>query len=196
MPRGRKRTFDEDTALQTAMELFWRQGYEGTSIADITQALGIQPPSLYAAFGSKLDLFEKALGRYMAQPTADLRDAMEQPTAREAALHLLTSRAEAFTAPGLPRGCMTVRAGLACGEAHSDVVDLLAGVRDETRKAVLQRFEKAVAEGDLPAGTDCGALARCLMATIYGLSVEAAAGARREELLAAATLTAQLVPAG
>ncbi|RBM07307.1 TetR/AcrR family transcriptional regulator [Streptomyces sp. PT12] len=196
MPRGRKRTFDEDAALQTAMELFWRQGYEGTSIADICQALGIQPPSLYAAFGSKRDLFEKALDRYMSRPTADLREAVERPTAREAALHLLTSRVEAFTAPGLPRGCMTVRAGLACGEAHSEVVDLLAAVRDETRKTVLERFEKAVADGDLPAGTDCGALARGLMATIYGLSVEAASGAQRDELLAAATLAAQLVPAG
>ncbi|MDO0916723.1 TetR/AcrR family transcriptional regulator [Streptomyces sp. DT2A-34] len=196
MPRGRKRMFDEDAALQTAMELFWRQGYEGTSIADITQALGIQPPSLYAAFGSKRELFEKALDRYMARPTADLREAMARPTAREVALHLLTSRVEAFIAPGLPRGCMTVRAGLACGEAHSDVVDLLAAVREETRKTVLERFEKAVADGDLPAGTDCGALARCLMATIYGLSVEAASGAPREELLAAATFAAQLVPAG
>ncbi|MCF1595191.1 TetR/AcrR family transcriptional regulator [Streptomyces muensis] len=195
MPRGRKRTFDEGVALQTAMELFWRRGYEGTSISDICQALNIQPPSLYAAFGSKRDLFAKALDRYMCRPTDDLREAMAEATAREAALRLLTRRVEAFTAPGQPPGCMTVQAALACGEAHGEIVDLVTAAREETRKTVLERFEKAVADGDLPMGTDCGALARYLMATLYGFSVEAASGAPREELLAAATLAAQLVPA-
>ena len=80
MTRGRKRAFDGDAALYTAMELFWRQGYEGTSIADLTQALGINPPSLYAAFGSKRELFEKALDRYMCERTVQLEVAMAEPS--------------------------------------------------------------------------------------------------------------------
>ncbi len=194
MPGGRKRAFDDQVALHTAMELFWRQGYEGTSIADLTQALGINPPSLYAAFGSKRELFEKALDRYICERTDQVEEAMAQPTAHQAVLDLLTGRAEAFTAPGQPSGCLTVQGGLAAGEPHHEIVDLLAAAREEMRRTVLDRFDKAVAGGDLPAGTDCAALTRYVMAAMYGLSVEAASGAPREELLAAAILAAQVVP--
>lgn len=194
MPGGRKRGFDDQLALQTAMELFWRQGYEGTSVADLTKALGINPPSLYAAFGSKRDLFEKTLDRYMCERTVQLEEAMAQPTAHQAVLDLLTGRVEVFTAPGRPFGCMTVQAGLASGEPHHEIVDLLTAAREQMRQTVLDRFEKALADGDLPAGTDCAALARYVMAAVYGLSVEAASGAPREELTAAAILAAQVVP--
>jgi AcrR family transcriptional regulator len=176
------------------MELFWRQGYEGTSIADLTKALGINPPSLYAAFGSKRDLFEKTLDRYMCERNVQLDDAMAQPTAHEAVLELLTGRVKVFTSPGQPAGCMTVQAGLSSGELHHEIVDLLAAAREEFRQAVLVRLDKAVVDGDLPVGTNCIALARYVMASIYGLSVEAAAGAPQEELMAAATLAAQVVP--
>lgn len=194
MPGGRKRAFDDQAALHTAMELFWRQGYEGTSITDLTQALGINPPSLYAAFGSKRELFEKALDRYMCERTVQLEVAMAEPTAYQAVLELLTGRVEVFTAPGQPAGCMTIQAGLSSGEPHHEIVDLLAAAREEMRRTVLDRFDKAVAGGDLPAGTDCAALARYVMAAIYGLSVEAASGAPKEELQAAAILAAQVVP--
>ncbi|MEW9870721.1 TetR/AcrR family transcriptional regulator [Arthrobacter sp. HS15c] len=194
MTRGRKRAFDGDAALYTAMELFWRQGYEGTSIADLTQALGINPPSLYAAFGSKRELFEKALDRYMCERTVQLEVAMAEPTAYQAVLQLLTGRVEVFTAPGRPAGCMTIQAGLSSGQPHHEIVDLLAAAREEMRRTVLNRFDKSVSGGDLPAGTDCAALARCVMAAIYGLSVEAASGAPKEELQAAAILAAQVVP--
>ena len=194
MPGGRRRGFDDQAALQTAMELFWRQGYEGTSVADLTKALGINPPSLYAAFGSKRDLFEKTLDRYMCERSVQLKEAMAQPTAHQAVLHLLTGRAEVFTAPGRPFGCMTVQAGLASGEPHHEIVDLLTAAREQMRQTVLDRFEKAVAEGDLAAGTDCSALARYVMAAVYGLSVEAASGAPREELISAATLASQVIP--
>ncbi|MBP2266357.1 AcrR family transcriptional regulator [Pseudarthrobacter sp. PvP004] len=196
MPGGRKRGFDDQVALQTAMELFWRQGYEGTSIADLTKALGINPPSLYAAFGSKRDLFEKTLDRYMCERSVQLEDAMAQPTAHEAVLDLLTGRVRVFTSPGQPAGCMTVQAGLSSGEPHHEIVDLLAAAREEIRQTVLDRLDKALADGDLPAGTNCTALARYVMAAIYGLSVEAASGAPREELMAAAELAAQVVPRG
>lgn len=194
MPGGRKRGFDDQVALQTAMELFWRQGYEGTSIADLTKALGINPPSLYAAFGSKRDLFEKTLDRYMCERGVQLEDAMAQPTAHEAVHDLLTGRVRVFTSPGQPAGCMTVQAGLSSGEPHHEIVDLLAAAREEIRQAVLARLDKALADGDLPVGTNCTALARYVMAAIYGLSVEAASGAPQEELMAAAELAAQVVP--
>jgi AcrR family transcriptional regulator len=194
MPGGRKRGFDDQVALRTAMELFWRQGYEGTSITDLTKALGINPPSLYAAFGSKRELFEKTLDRYMCERTVQLAEAMTKPTAHEAVLDLLTGRVEVFTAPGQPFGCMTVQAGLTSGEPHHEIVDLLAAAREQMRQTVLDRFDKALADGDLPAGTDCAALARYVMAAIYGLSVEAASGAPKEELTAAAILAAQVVP--
>lgn len=111
MPGVRKRTFDDQDALRTAMELFWCQGYEGTSIADLTQALGINPPSLYAAFGSKRDLFERTLNRYMCERTIQLEEAMTRPTADEAVLELLTGRVEVFTSPCQPAGCMTIPGG-------------------------------------------------------------------------------------
>ena len=194
MPGGRKRTFDDQDALRTAMELFWRQGYEGTSIADLTQALGINPPSLYAAFGSKRELFERTLNRYMCERTIQLEEAMTRPTAHEAVLELLTGRVEVFTSPSQPAGCMTIQAGLSAGDPPQEIVDLLAAAREEMRRSVLRRFDKALAEGDLPPDTDCSALARYVMSAIYGLSVEAASGAPRQELMAAAVLAAGVVP--
>ena len=194
MPGGRKRTFDDQDALRTAMELFWRQGYEGTSIADLTQALGINPPSLYAAFGSKRELFERTLNRYMCERTIQLEEAMTRPTAHEAVLELLTGRVEVFTSPSQPAGCMTIQAGLSAGDPHQEIVDLLAAAREEMRRSVLRRFDKALAEGDLPPDTDCSALARYVMSAVYGLSVEAASGAPRQELRAAAVLAAGVVP--
>ncbi|WP_369035009.1 MULTISPECIES: TetR/AcrR family transcriptional regulator [Streptomyces] len=193
MPRGGKRAFDEEAALDVALELFWRQGYEGTSIADLTAAMDIRPPSLYAAFGNKQQLFEKVLDRYAQARSPLSREALAQPTAREVAVRLLTGLVEAYTTPGKPRGCLTVQAGLASGEESRAIVELLTAARDDYRQAVCDRFEKAVADGDLPAGTDCRALARFLMATAEGLAVNAVSGASREELMAAAVLATQVV---
>lgn len=196
MPRGgSKRAFDEEAALDVALELFWRQGYEGTSIADLTTAMDIRPPSLYAAFGNKQQLFEKVLDRYGQARSPLSREALAQPTAREVAVRLLTGLVEAYTTPGKPRGCLTVQAGLASGEDGRAIVEVLKAARDDYRHTVQDRFEKAVIDGDLPAGTDCKILARFLMATAEGLAVNAAADAPREELLAAAILAAQVVPA-
>ncbi|MFD7232801.1 TetR/AcrR family transcriptional regulator [Streptomyces sp. NPDC059881] len=194
MPRGRRRAFDRDAALDTAMELFWRQGYASTSIADLTSAMGINPPSLYAAFGNKRTLFEEALERYATSRARYLTEAMAEPTARQAAQRFLTGTAEAATLPDRPAGCLTVQGGLACAEEDREVVELLATYRDGTRQALLERFEKALTDGDLPQDTDCRALARCVVAAAEGLNVEAAAGAPREELLAAAILGATVVP--
>ncbi|WP_240529059.1 TetR/AcrR family transcriptional regulator [Streptomyces antioxidans] len=194
MPRGRRRGFDRGAALDTAMEMFWRRGYASTSVADLTAAMGINPPSLYAAFGNKRALFEEALERYARERSRYLAEAMAESTARAATLRFLRGTAEAATLPDRPAGCLTVQGGLACAEEDREVVELLAAYRAGTRRALLERFEKAVADGDLPESTDCPALARCVVAAAEGLNVEAAAGAPREELLAAAALGAAVVP--
>ncbi|MHA7179398.1 TetR/AcrR family transcriptional regulator [Arthrobacter sp. MDB2-24] len=195
MPAGRKRGFDDQAALQRAMELFWRQGYEGTSIADLTAAMGINPPSLYAAFGSKRDLFEKALGRYMCQRTVQMEAAIAAPGVYDAVTTLLLGRIDVFTDPELPAGCMTVQSGLSLAEPHAEIVEMLSQARESMRLMVLERIIRAVTEGELSSTTGCEALTRFIMTTLYGLSVEAAAGAPKNELVAAARLATEVVQA-
>ncbi|WP_330235712.1 TetR/AcrR family transcriptional regulator [Streptomyces sp. NBC_00566] len=195
MPRGRRRAFDRDAALDIAMDLFWRRGYAGTSIADLTAAMGINPPSLYAAFGNKRGLFEEALSRYEKERSRCLTESMAEPTARGAVLKFLTGTAEAATLPDRPPGCLTVQGGLACGAEDGEIVELLATSRARTRHALHDRLEKAVTDGDLPPDTDCAALARCVFATAQGLNVEASAGATYPELAAAAEVAARVIPA-
>src|SRR5262245_43495035 len=114
---GRPREFDLDKALDRALEVFWRKGYEGSSIADLTAAMGINPPSLYAAFGNKEDLFRKALDRYVAERTHFWSEALAQPTARASVGHLLRESANFLTETCNPPGCLMVRGALACSEA-------------------------------------------------------------------------------
>ncbi|MFI9391248.1 TetR/AcrR family transcriptional regulator [Streptomyces bauhiniae] len=194
MPRGRKRAFDRDAALDIAMNLFWRQGYTGTSIADLTAAMGINPPSLYATFGNKRALFEEALSRYENERSRTLTESMAEPTARQAVLKFLTGTAKAATLPDRPAGCLTVQGGLACGGEDGEIVQLLAASRARTRQALHDRLSQAVTDGDLPPSTDCAALARCVVATAEGLNVEASAGATYPELAAAAEVGARVIP--
>ncbi|MFE3559782.1 TetR/AcrR family transcriptional regulator [Streptomyces sp. NPDC059193] len=194
MPRGRRRAFDRDAALDIAMNMFWSRGYAGTSVADLTAAMGINPPSLYSAFGNKRALFEETLQRYAGECARYVTEAMAEPTARAAALRFLTATVEAATQPDRPAGCLAVQGGLACAEEDREVVELLVAYRAGTRHMLLDRFEKAVADGDLPPSADCPALARYVIAAAEGLNVEAAAGAPRAELLTAATLGASVVP--
>src|SRR4051812_21366670 len=127
--RGRPRGFDVDRALDRALELFWRKGYEGTSLPDLTGAMGINRPSLYAAFGNKEQLFRKALDRYAEGPAAYVREALDEPTARAVAERLLGGTADLLTDPRHPGGCLTVQGALACGEAAESVRRELAARR-------------------------------------------------------------------
>src|SRR5438046_5943942 len=112
---GRPRAFDADEALDQALTVFWRKGYEGASLPDLTRAMGINRPSLYAAFGNKEALFRKVLDRYAEGSAACVREALAEPTARSVVEQLLTSAAELFTDPRNPRGCLAVQGALACG---------------------------------------------------------------------------------
>src|ERR1700693_4126605 len=116
-PAGRPRSFDLDQALDRALQVFWRKGYEGTSLADLTGAIGINRPSLYAAFGDKETLFRKALDRYAEGPAAYVREALKQPTARAVTEQLLRGTTDLLTDTHHPSGCLVVQSALVCGEA-------------------------------------------------------------------------------
>ncbi|HEX9447707.1 MAG TPA: TetR/AcrR family transcriptional regulator [Dongiaceae bacterium] len=182
MKIGRPRAFDLNTALQQALLVFWRQGYEGTSIADLTEAMGINPPSLYAAFGSKEGLFRRALESYLDQRQAFLQQAYDQPTARDVAMHLLRGTADIQTDPAHPRGCLLIQGALSCGDTAEAIRQELMHRRDQEEIALCQRFERALREGDLDRHQDPASLARYITTILQGMAVKAASGASRHEL--------------
>jgi len=179
---GRPRSFDLDKALDAAMQVFWRNGYEGASLSALTQAMGINRPSLYAAFGDKETLFRKALDRYDQGPAAYVRDALKQPTARAVTQHLLRGTADLFTDPHHPLGCLMVQGALVCGDADDCIRRELVSRRAAGEAAIRRRFKRAKAEGDLPADSNPADLARYVVTISQGMAVQAASGARREEL--------------
>ncbi|MDR7275665.1 TetR/AcrR family transcriptional regulator [Catenuloplanes atrovinosus] len=181
-PVGRPRAFDADEALDRAMRVFWQNGYEGASLPDLLGAMGISRTSMYAAFGNKEDLFRKALARYADGPASYGAEAVAAPTAREVATVFLHGAVRSATMPGYPTGCLSLRASLIGGEDGQVIRDLLAAWRDETSAMLRKRFQRAVDEGDLPAGTDPALLTRYVMTIGNGVAVQAAAGAPRDEL--------------
>lgn len=179
---GRPRGFDVEEALDRAMRLFWRKGYLGTSLSDLTGELGISRASLYAAFGSKEELYRRALDRYGAGPSGYQRDALEKRTAYDVVERVLLGVVEMGTNPRNPPGCMWVVGALSCGDPESSLrKELIARrTRDEARLA--KRFKRAIAEGDLPRDADPVALTRYVGTVNFGLAVQAAAGASPADL--------------
>jgi AcrR family transcriptional regulator len=174
--------------------VFWRQGYEGASLSDLTRAMGINRPSLYAAFGNKEQLFRRALDRYSEGPAAYVRAALTEPTGRAVAERLLHGTIDLLTDLRNPHGCLLVQGALACGEAAESVRRELIARRVAGEGAVRQRFERALADGDLPAGADPADLARYLVTVIRGMGVQAAGGSGREELRRVADLALRAWP--
>jgi len=183
--RGRPREFDIDCALDSALKVFWQKGYEGTSLTDLTEAMGITRPSLYAAFGSKEELFHKVLDRYASGPAAFVREALTASTAREVAANLLTGTVDLLTCPHNPHGCLMVQAALSSGDNAERVKEELASYRVARETAIRRRLEQARDDGDLPADSPPADLARYIAVIMQGLAVEAANGASRAELLRA-----------
>jgi AcrR family transcriptional regulator len=186
--RGRPRSFDRDEALERAMELFWRQGYEATSLADLTAAMGINPPSLYAAFGDKEHLFLAAVERYEnlgRGPGAGclLEDA---PTARAAIESVLKETAIELSKPSQPKGCMLITAATNCSAESAHVQRALAERRAEQKKHLKDRIARGITDGDLARGTDAGALADFYVTVLTGMSMQSRDGATRKTLLATA----------
>jgi AcrR family transcriptional regulator len=182
MPRGRPRKFNTEKALDAALLLFWRHGYEGTSLAALTKAMGVNVPSLYAAFGNKEMLFKKVLNRYLQNPASYLPKALEQPTARRAVEKLFRGAIDMVMNPRHPDGCLLVQGALASGPAAASVRKELSLCRKAAEAAVRRRLECAIAEGDLPANVNAAKLARYILTVLWGLSVQAAGGATRAQL--------------
>src|SRR5581483_2250712 len=134
-PKSR-RAFDIDEALERALEVFWRKGYEGASLSDLTRAMGINRPSLYAAFGNKEELFRRALDRYAEGPAAYVKEALDEPTARAVAERLLHGSIDLMTDRGKPHGCLMVQGALACGEAADSIRQELIARRLAAESAV------------------------------------------------------------
>jgi AcrR family transcriptional regulator len=182
-PLGRPRAFDTDEALDQAMYLFWRKGFLGTSLSDLTEAMGINRPSLYAAFGNKEALFRRAVERYFQGPARYLQDALKEPTARSVVERLLHGVVELVTDPKLPRTCLWVHGALSCGGTSDPLQEEFVTQRAQGHADLRARFKRAIDEGDLPSASDADALARFVQTVNFGLSVQAATGASRKELL-------------
>jgi AcrR family transcriptional regulator len=187
--RGRPRTFDPDTALRQALDLFWERGYEGTSLNDLAQAMGIASASIYACFGSKQDLFRKVMALYGTTSGEPPRRALrEQPTARAAVHAMLRATADEITRPDTPHYCMLVLAAPTGAVENHAVREFLADRRRDQHTTVKDRLVRGVTDGDLtapPASLD--AIARYYTTVVQGLSVQARDGATRAELEAVIT---------
>jgi AcrR family transcriptional regulator len=179
---GRPRGFDADEALERAMLVFWELGYEGASLSNLTDAMGISTTSMYAAFGNKEELFRKVLERYTEGPSAYLVRALEEPTALGVATAILAGVIRTTTRPAGPHGCLGVQGALATGESGHAVRDLLAAWRNNGCSRVRERFHRAVDDGDLPPETDPALLARYVTTLAFGIAVQAASGVDRGEL--------------
>jgi AcrR family transcriptional regulator len=194
MATGRPREFDTDAALDRAMQVFWRHGYEGATLPELTKAMGINRPSLYAAFGNKEEVFRKAVGRYVTGPAGYVKAAMEQPTALGAVAKLLAGAIAMLTDPAKPGGCLVVQGALACGEASETVRKELADVREAGVELIRERLERAKREKELPASVNCGDLARYVATVLHGMSVQVAGGATKQQLQRVADLALRVWP--
>lgn len=182
---GRPLSFDRDKALRAAMLAFWKHGYETTSIADLTHAMGITAPSLYTAFGDKKQLFLEAMRLYAGKPEVMARAISDAPSAREIARELLVSAVKAYTGKSTPRGCLLASATASGSAAAADVQSEVAAVRRGIEIALCRRIERDVVEGKLPAHTDAAGIAALTVAVLQGLSILARDGRPRSALLAA-----------
>jgi len=186
---GRPREFDIEQAVDRALHVFWEKGYEGASLADLTDAMGINRPSLYAAFGDKESLFHKVVDRYSEGAGADLEEAISLPNSRAVAEKFLRRAAERLTDCKRPRGCLLVNGARACGDDADPIRKSLALQRKRGELALRKRFERA---DDLPKNVTAANLARYLFVVIQGMSVQAAGGAKRNELLGVVALAMRL----
>lgn len=179
---GRPRSFDRDTALAAAIELFWRAGYEETTIAMLTRAMGVTPPSLYAAFGDKDSLFNEASALYFRRTCEAVDSAAARPTAREAIAVMLDDTARAHTDALTPLGCLML------------TEPRLAAQREDIHGRLMDRIARGITDGDLPATVQPDQLASFLMAVMRGMSGCARDGGSTEELLAIASFAVAAVP--
>ncbi|KHL24596.1 TetR family transcriptional regulator [Croceibacterium mercuriale] len=186
--RGRPREFDTDEALAAALRVFWSKGYDAASLTDLTEAMGITRPSLYAAFGNKEALFKQALDLYESEKLAYVQRALEAPTARGVAERLLYGNIANITTD-CP-GCLGVIASMTCNGDQSSIRDDVHHRAEASRQAIMARVQRAIDEGDFDVPVEAEGITRYLSAVFQGIAVQAGQGVPREELekIAAATL--------
>lgn len=180
---GRPLSFDRETALESAMLAFWRHGYETTSIVDLTSAMGVTAPSLYAAFGDKKQLFLEVVRRYAGDPAKTAHQIDNASTAQDAARSMLIAAATAYTGKKTPKGCLLASATASGSFASEDVQRQVAAIRRSIEHRLRSRIERDIADGALPSGTDAAALSGLVTAVVQGMSVLARDGASRKMLL-------------
>ena len=179
---GRPRGFAENEALDAAMTVFWEKGYEGSTLADLTEAMRINRSSMYAPFGDKEALFRLAIARYAEGPAAYVREALEQPTVRSVVEALLRGALGLLTDPSHPRGCLSVQGALACGSDAEPMKQAMIESRKQGEADIQKRLQRARKEGDLANDVDPGDLARYISTVLTGLAVQAANGSTRAEM--------------
>jgi AcrR family transcriptional regulator len=190
--RGRPREFDVEEALAAALRIFWTKGYEGASLSDLTEAMGITRPSLYAAFGNKEALFKQALDLYESEKLAYARSALEAPTARGVVRRMLDGTIQNITSEC--RGCLGVIASVSCSNPDSPIGQEMRDRTQHVRGAMVERLQKAIDAGDFTIPVEAEAMTRYLLAVMQGIAVQAGSGASREELQEVAEATLAIWP--
>ncbi|MDR3614769.1 MAG: TetR/AcrR family transcriptional regulator [Candidatus Obscuribacterales bacterium] len=183
---GRPREFDIDEALAIAGDLFWSNGYDRTSLSDLTGAMKITPPSFYFAFGSKEKLFQMVIDRYTSEQFKFFQEALSEPTTPKVVKRLLYGFADIYTETKHPPGCLALNSSLPCSNHNDPIRQKLAEAREQSRVMLCSRFKEAKSSGDLPTDADPSALARYVLMLVWGLAVEAQSGASRNQLRRAA----------
>lgn len=179
---GRPRTFDRDAALLIAMERFWRDGYEATTVAKLTAEMGITAPSLYAAFGDKDQLFDASAGCYYDNVTLQTEKALDQPTAREAIIEVMWTTAAAHTDTASPPGCFIL------------TEPRLALQRELLTTQIARRWERGIAEGDVTSTMSAEDVAGFVVAVLAGMSARARDGGTRAEVNSIVELAVAALP--
>jgi len=191
---GRPRGFDPDVVLERAMHVFWTKGYEGAALSDLTRAMRINRPSLYAAFGNKEQLFRKVLDRYASGPLAYFGKALAAAKARDVIEQILFGAARMASDPRLPAGCLMVQGALACGDAAGSVQKETAARRAASEVALRRRLQRAKREGDLPRNANPTELARYVITVLQGMAVQGADGATPDQLRRVAQMAMRAWP--
>lgn len=191
---GRPKEFDPDAALCAALQVFWKHGFEAASLTDLTEAMGITRPSLYATYGNKEELFRKVLDRYEQSHLCFVAGALAEPSVRRAVEKLLDGYAQVLTDPMHPPGCLGVNSAI-CGGGESEAIrkELIAR-RSLSEETLRERFERASADGELPAGEDPADWARYVMSVGLGMAVKAASGSNRAELSRVGKMALRALP--
>ncbi|MFF7211926.1 TetR/AcrR family transcriptional regulator [Streptomyces sp. NPDC008238] len=194
MARGRPRQFEVDDVLQAALNVFWAKGYEGTTMADLTEATGLKPGSVYAAFGSKAGLFKQVVDRYVDTVFSYGPSGLKADTAREVVRSWLTGAARSATGENTPAGCLLVQGALATGDDSREVAEDLCSRRKAAQIMLAERLDVAQAGGEIPADVDTRVAARYVVTLAEGITVEAASGADRETLMGLVDLAMRRLP--